>query len=183
MEYAITSGRPQLGLRIPIHYGAGKVSPVSSPYVPPDAKGFTGIFEKAPNFILELNSTMRMGGMGHSMEGMGSMENMMTSMMRWTINGASYPETEPLFVKLGSVVKIRFVNNDVLTMHLHGTFFMIVSENGVKPARETWKDTVNVPVGRFVDIAFVMHNPGACMLHCHIIDHEDGGMMTMVMAE
>jgi FtsP/CotA-like multicopper oxidase with cupredoxin domain len=59
----------------------------------------------------------------------------------------------------------------------------VVSENGARPARETWKDTVSVSAGRFVDVAFVMRNPGAWMLHCHIIDHEDGGMMTMVMAE
>jgi len=115
---------------------------------------------------------------------------MSMSMMRWTINGASFPDTDPLFVKLGSVVKVRFVNRDNEMMHpmdhaihLHGTFFQVVSENGARPARETWKDTVNVPPGRFVDVAFVMRNPGAWMLHCHIIDHEDGGMMTMVMAE
>jgi FtsP/CotA-like multicopper oxidase with cupredoxin domain len=195
-EYAITSDRPELGLRIPIRYGPGKVSTVSSPFVPPESKTFAGIFEKVPDFVLELNSAMRMGGMGsmggmgQSMEGMGSMGSTMTSMMRWTINGVSFPDTEPLFVSLGSVVKVRFVNRDTQMMHsmdhpmhLHGAAFLIVSENGARPARETWKDTVSVPAGRYVDVAFVMHNPGAWMLHCHIIDHEDGGMMTMVMAE
>jgi FtsP/CotA-like multicopper oxidase with cupredoxin domain len=194
-EYAISSDRPELGLRIPIRYGPGKVSVVPSPYVPPESKAFAGIFEKAPDFVLELNSAMRMGGAGSmggmgSMEGMGSTENTMSTMMRWTINGASFPDTDPLFVKLGSVVKVRFFNRDTQmmhsmdhAMHLHGTYFQVVSENGARPARETWKDTVNVPAGRFVDVAFVMRNPGAWMLHCHIIDHEDGGMMTMVMAE
>jgi FtsP/CotA-like multicopper oxidase with cupredoxin domain len=201
-ESAISSDRPELGLRIPIRYGPGKVTAIPSPYVPPESKAFVGIFEKAPDFVLELNSAMQMGGagsmggmsgmggMGHSMEGMGSTENTVTAMMQWTINGASYPDTEPLFVKLGSVVKVRFVNRDIQmmhpmdhAMHLHGTFFQVVSENGARPERETWKDTVNVPAGRFVDVAFVMRNPGAWMLHCHIIDHEDGGMMTMVMAE
>jgi FtsP/CotA-like multicopper oxidase with cupredoxin domain len=191
--YEIASDRPDLGLRIPIRYGAGKVSSVSSPYSPPEAKGFAGIFEKSPDFVLELNSAMQMGGMGgmsHTMEGMGSMENTVAAMMRWTINGASYPDTDPLFVSLATVVKVRFVNRDDQMMHrmdhpmhLHGTVFQVVSENGARPARETWKDTVNVPAGRFVDVAFVMRNPGAWMLHCHIIDHEDGGMMTMVMAE
>ena len=140
---------------------------------------------------------MRMDGMGHSTEGMGSTENTTTAMMRWTINGASYPDTEPLCVSLGSVVKVRFVNRDTQmmhpmdhamhpmdhAMHLHGAAFLIDSENGARPARETWKDTVKVPAGRSVDVAFVMRNPGAWMLHCNIIDHEDGGMMTMVMAE
>jgi FtsP/CotA-like multicopper oxidase with cupredoxin domain len=206
-EYFISSDRPDLGIRIPIKYGPGKVASVSSPYVPPESKAFPGIWDKAPNFVLELGSAMRMGGMGSgSMDGMGGMGNSMggmgstdgkestgntmTSMMRWTINGASFPDTEPLFVKVGSVVKVRFFNRDTQmmhpmdhAMHLHGTYFQVVSENGAKPPRETWKDTVNVPAGRFVDVAFVMRNPGTWMLHCHIIDHEDNGMMTMVMAE
>lgn len=36
--------------------------------------------------------------------------------------------------------------------------------------------------GQYVDIAFVMKNPGSWMLHCHIIDHEDGGMMMRIEA-
>ncbi len=189
-EYAIASDRPSLGLSIPIRYGVGKIARVESPYSPPGPRGFAGIFDKTPDFVLELGSAMRMGGMGHSMEGMGSEATTMTGMMRWTINGASYPDTEPLFVSLGSVVKVRFVNRDNMMMHpmdhpmhLHGASFLIVSENGARPAREAWKDVVNVPAGRSVDVAFVMRNPGAWMLHCHIIDHEDGGLMTMVMAD
>jgi FtsP/CotA-like multicopper oxidase with cupredoxin domain len=67
-------------------------------------------------------------------------------------------------------------------IHVHGTYFQVVSLNGQDPPRETWKDTISVPAGQFVDIAFVMKNPGQWMLHCHIIDHEDGGMVTMVEA-
>jgi FtsP/CotA-like multicopper oxidase with cupredoxin domain len=58
-----------------------------------------------------------------------------------------------------------------------------VAVNGRPPDRETFKDTINVPAGGSVDIAFVMRNPGTWMLHCHILDHEDGGMMTTVVAE
>ncbi|MHB8072909.1 multicopper oxidase domain-containing protein [Desulfosporosinus fructosivorans] len=45
-----------------------------------------------------------------------------------------------------------------------------------------WKDTVNVPAGEYVDSAFTMTNPGTWMLHCHILDHEVGGMMTSIVA-
>lgn len=68
-------------------------------------------------------------------------------------------------------------------IHIHGTGFQIVSLNGRKPEREIWKDTVNVPAGEYVDIAFTMTNPGTWMLHCHILDHEDGGMMTSIVAK
>jgi len=116
----------------------------------------------------------------------------MTSMpaMQWTINGKAFPDTEPLKVKVGQVVKVRFWNKDTQgmhpmdhPMHLHGTYFQVVSLNGKAPERETWKDTINVPAGQYVDIAFKMEEPGMWMLHCHILDHEDGGMMTMVEAE
>ena len=114
----------------------------------------------------------------------------MASMMRWTINGLSYPETEPLFVRVGEVVKVRFENRDTGMMHpmdhpihLHGTRFLVVAVNGTPPDQELWKDTVSVPAGGSVDIAFAMPLPGEWMLHCHILDHEDGGMMTVVIAE
>lgn len=124
----------------------------------------------------------------HSEGSGGMMGGSMTDMMRWTINGKSWPDTAPLKVKVGTVVKVRFVNRDTMMhqmdhpMHLHGAYFQVVSENGRKPARETWKDTVNVPAGQYVDIAFRFVNPGDWMLHCHIIDHEDNGLMTMVQA-
>lgn len=104
--------------------------------------------------------------------------------------GKSYPDTDPIAVKLGQVVKLRLWNKDVTTaekmdhpIHIHGTGFQIVSLNGSKPEREIWKDTVNVPAGEYVDIAFTMTNPGTWMLHCHILDHEDGGMMTSIVAK
>jgi FtsP/CotA-like multicopper oxidase with cupredoxin domain len=202
-EYATASDRLTPGLRIPVRSCQEKVSSVSAPHSPPAAKGFTGVFEKAPDFVLEMNSAMRMvsmgtmgdmghsmGGTGRSMEGMGSTGNTVTSVMRWAVNGASYPDTEPLFVSQGSVVKVRFVDRDTPmmhprdhAMHLHSAAFLIASENEARPAGKIWKDTANVPAGRSVDVAFVVRNPVAWMLHCHFIEYEDGGMMTMVKAE
>ena len=110
--------------------------------------------------------------------------------MQWTINGKSFPDTDPLPVTIGQVVKVRFFNKDTMGMHrmdhpmyIHGAYFQVVSLNGQRPPREMWKDTVNVPSGQYVDVAFVMTNPGEWMLHCHILDHEDNGLMTMIIAK
>ncbi|MGL5269030.1 MAG: multicopper oxidase family protein [Selenomonadaceae bacterium] len=107
--------------------------------------------------------------------------------MQWTINGKIFPKTDPLKVTVNQVVKVRFWNKDTQGMHpmdhpihLHGTYFEVVSLNGEPPKRETWKDTINVPAGEYVDVAFKMEEAGMWMLHCHILDHEDGGMMTMI---
>ncbi len=128
---------------------------------------------------------MEMGGMGHGPSGgSGGMGQMA---MEWTINGEVFPNVPPITVKGGELVKLRFANADTGGMHamdhpihLHGGFFQVVSLNGEKPEREMFKDTVNVPAGEYVDVAFIHDEPGDWMLHCHILDHEDGGMM-MVM--
>lgn len=112
-----------------------------------------------------------------------------TMNMQWSINGKVFPATQPLKVKVNQIVKIRLQNNDTKGMHpmdhpihLHGTYFQVVSLNGKTPERETWRDTINVPAGEYVDIAFKMTQPGTWMLHCHVLDHEDGGMMTTIEA-
>jgi len=213
--YHLTSDRPELGINIPVEYKGEAIVPVASPFVPPASKSFPAILEKSPDYVLELGSTMMnmmtnhngqanamhdMAGMNHMSMGSsdGMMANNMTDQtkmepmpaMQWTINGKAFPDTEPLHVKVGQVVKVRFWNKDTQGMHpmdhpihLHGTYFQVVSLNGKAPERETWKDTINVPAGEYVDVAFKMEEPGTWMLHCHILDHEDGGMMTMVEAE
>ena len=191
-SYEIVSDTPRLGIRIPIVYAEGKIEPVSSPFIPPAPRGFPGIYEKTPDQVLALSSGMGSPGSGNGMMG-GMMGTMMSGAgmgMAWTINGKSFPDTDPISVRVGQIVKLRFRNDDTGMMHpmdhpihLHGTYFQIVSIDGELPDRETWKDTVSVPAGKYVDIAFVMRNPGEWMLHCHIIDHEDNGMMTMIMAQ
>jgi FtsP/CotA-like multicopper oxidase with cupredoxin domain len=187
----IMSDRPELGIRIPVAYKTGTRSAVTSPFVPPASRAFPRIKERVPDAVLELNSMMGMmsGGMGgmHDMHGMSASGDGASSMIQWTINGRAFPDTDPVFAAVGEVVKIRFRNSDTMmmhpmdhAMHVHGASFQVVSLNGQDPPRETWKDTINVPAGQFVDIAILFRNPGQWMLHCHIIDHEDGGMMTMV---
>lgn len=62
--------------------------------------------------------------------------------------------------------------------HLHGFQFQLLDRNGVPERDRRWKDVVNVPrhqTARFV-VRYDNH-PGKWMFHCHILDHEDHGMM------
>ncbi len=213
-KFEINDPTRDYGLSIPIRYAEGSVPAVASPFVPPPSRALPGAETMKPDYVLEFASVMGMmggmmsgdamgmtdgGSMGgmHAMHGSGSttggmMEGgMMGGAYRWTINGKAFPETAPLDVQVGKVVKLRLYNKDNTAMmghrmdhpiHLHGAYFQIISENGKPPARETWKDTIAVSEGKYVDVAFVMTYPGEWMLHCHIIDHEDGGMMTVVRA-
>jgi bilirubin oxidase len=62
--------------------------------------------------------------------------------------------------------------------HLHGFRFQILDRNGVPVEATSWKDTVNVPKHERVRIVVRFDDyPGKWMFHCHILNHEDMGMM------
>ena len=62
--------------------------------------------------------------------------------------------------------------------HLHGFRFQVLDRNGVPEPFRSWKDTVNVPKHETARlIVRYARFPGRWMFHCHILDHEDHGMM------
>jgi FtsP/CotA-like multicopper oxidase with cupredoxin domain len=62
--------------------------------------------------------------------------------------------------------------------HLHGFQFQVLDRDGVPEPFRSWKDTVNVPKHQTVRFIVRYDNfPGMWMFHCHILDHEDHGMM------
>src|SRR6266568_2656082 len=83
----------------------------------------------------------------------------------------------------GDQVKVRIVNAPDSDhpmqhpIHFHGQCFLVLSRDGVLNENLAWKDTVLVPAGETVDILVDMSNPGAWMVHCHIAEHLESGMM------
>lgn len=63
--------------------------------------------------------------------------------------------------------------------HVHGTQFRIITRNGQTPLlhEQGFKDTVYVDTGEEVAILVRFTHPGIFMYHCHILEHEDNGMM------
>ncbi|APT18323.1 multicopper oxidase [Amylolactobacillus amylotrophicus DSM 20534] len=74
------------------------------------------------------------------------------------------------------------VGGMVHPFHVHGTEFLVISRNGHEPyANEHgYKDTVGVNPGETVRILVRFAQTGVYMYHCHIIEHEDGGMMAQI---
>jgi len=85
---------------------------------------------------------------------------------------------------VGDRVKIRLVNemNSDHPMqhplHVHGAGrFLILARDGVVEPNLVWKDTVLVRTRQTVDILLDVTNPGSWMVHCHIAEHHESGMM------
>jgi len=69
--------------------------------------------------------------------------------------------------------------------HIHGTQFKIVSIDGKEPPtnEQGWKDTVAINARETVRLAVKFNNKGIYMFHCHILEHEENGMMGQVKVE
>jgi FtsP/CotA-like multicopper oxidase with cupredoxin domain len=103
----------------------------------------------------------------------------------WAIDGKTWPraghqDAPPPFAKFnrGETVVIEFLNTTKQPhpMHLHGHSFKVLSASRLqRPVH--WADTVLVMPDERVRIAFVADNPGNWMMHCHVIEHQDTGMM------
>lgn len=102
------------------------------------------------------------------------------------INGIAFDMAKPMFdVKRGTYEKWTISGEGDMMLHpfhIHGTQFRILSENGKPPAahRSGWKDTVRVEGWRSeVLVKFDHEAPKerAYMAHCHLLEHEDTGMM------
>jgi hypothetical protein len=103
----------------------------------------------------------------------------------FTINGRSAPYVTPLVVKLGSRVRIRFVNMSPIDhhpMHLHGHTFWVTGTEGGRIPESAWvpRNNVLVGVGQASDVEFVANNPGDWMIHCHMFHHMMNHMASMV---
>ena len=94
------------------------------------------------------------------------------------INDEVHHRAEP--VTVGSLQVWDVVNETTLDhpFHLHGFFFQVIERDDRSPAFRSWQDTVNVPAGARVRIAWIPDDrPGEWMYHCHILEHHEAGMM------
>jgi manganese oxidase len=101
-----------------------------------------------------------------------------------TFNGVSAPATTPLIARLGSRVRLRFVNlgMDHHPIHLHGNQFVITGTEGGRAPESTWypTNTVLVGVAQAKVVEFDAKYPGAWMIHCHLPHHMMNSMMDLL---
>jgi FtsP/CotA-like multicopper oxidase with cupredoxin domain len=102
------------------------------------------------------------------------------------INGKTFdPNRTDIRVKLGAVEEwtIRNVADELHTFHIHQGPFQLVEINGVAQPADDHRDIVDVPIGGEVKVIIPFTNPliiGRFVFHCHILSHEDKGMMATI---
>lgn len=153
IEYAGAKGDPRwvASARETWDYGA-----FGKTQIPPDPDGrFELVFRKVPGERVRFN--------------------------RWTINGKSFPDTDPLIVHPGKRYRMVFRNEsgDTHPLHLHRHTFEITNFAG-KLTGGVHKDVVLVNPFSTAEIDFVADNPGLTLFHCHAQLHMDFGFMNLI---
>lgn len=102
--------------------------------------------------------------------------NEMTDFNIFTMNGRSFPGTQPIVAQRGERVRIRIGNLSPMShhsIHLHGYHFHVVATDGGEiPEAGRWPETtVLVPTGSTRTIEFVADAPGDWAMHCHMLHH------------
>jgi FtsP/CotA-like multicopper oxidase with cupredoxin domain len=111
--------------------------------------------------------------------------------VQWTLNGEAFDHAAHLAARhapasallpRGEFSRLRFVNDSfrIHPMHLHGMFFKLLARNGVPVDEAHFRDTVLVHPKETVDVGVVPTERGRWMMHCHILEHAESGMMTLV---
>jgi uncharacterized cupredoxin-like copper-binding protein len=104
----------------------------------------------------------------------------------FTLNGKSFPATEPIVAAKGDLVRIRYMNEglQIHPMHLHGMPQKVIAKDGHPLENPYMADTVLVGPGERYDVLVEATELGAWAYHCHILSHAEGpdGMFGMVTA-
>jgi FtsP/CotA-like multicopper oxidase with cupredoxin domain len=132
------------------------------------AFGRSGIAAAAPDETINLTFEKIPGGHG--------------GYNRWTINGKSWPDTNPLFtVQRGKRYRLVMNNHsgDEHPVHLHRHSFEI-TRVGDKATAGIMKDTISMPRYSTAEIDFVADHPGNTLFHCHHQDHMDEGFAGLI---
>ena len=104
----------------------------------------------------------------------------------YSLNGKSFPATEPLVVGLDDWFVVHYYNEglQIHPMHLHGFPQLVFAKDGYPLDHPYWVDTLNVAPGERYSILVHADAAGAWVWHCHILNHveSDEGMFGMVTA-
>ncbi|MCC5882190.1 MAG: multicopper oxidase family protein [Halomonas sp.] len=115
-------------------------------------------------------------------------EPAMPSEVDFLINGRAFVMDEILFEgRVGEVEEWEVFNNSHMDhpFHVHGIHFQVIAIRDAEGEWQeapwlAWKDTVNLAPYQRLKLRMVFREPGDWLFHCHIIEHEELGMMATI---
>ncbi|MBI4936467.1 MAG: multicopper oxidase domain-containing protein [Actinobacteria bacterium] len=103
-----------------------------------------------------------------------------------SLNGKSFPATEPYTIRVGETIMVHYMNEGLLVhpMHLHQPMGWVVAKDGVPLDEPMPTDTILVAPGERYTVLYMGTDPGVWAWHCHILTHAEtaDGMRYMVTA-
>ena len=103
-----------------------------------------------------------------------------------SLNGKSFPATEPLAAKVGDWILVHYMNEGLQShpMHPHQFPQLVVARDGIPLDHPYWSDTLSVAPGERYTVLMHLDRPGTWVWHCHILNHVESeqGMFGMVTA-
>ncbi len=104
----------------------------------------------------------------------------------YSINGKSFPATQPIVAKIGQKLMVRYMNEGLMIhpMHLHGMKQTVIAQDGwILPVPYDC-DTLNIAPGQRFEVIIECTDLGVWAFHCHILSHAEAktGMFGMVTA-
>lgn len=103
-----------------------------------------------------------------------------------SLNGKSFPATEPYTMRVGEVMEVNYFNEglQVHPMHLHQPTGWVIAKDGVPLLVPLPGDTFTIAPGERYTVVYLATEPGTWAWHCHILNHAEGpeGMFGMVTA-
>ncbi len=99
--------------------------------------------------------------------------------MKWSINGRVYPD-DTLFIPVDEgryyILEMRNLNSVPHPMHLHGQRMLVLDGDGIY----SFKDTVVIPPNGKLRTIFKAEGKGLWLFHCHILEHAQEGMISVI---
>ena len=107
-----------------------------------------------------------------------------------SLNGKSFPATEPYAMKVGQTMLVNYFNEGLTPhpMHMHQPVGWIIAKDGVPLADPQPGDTIVIAPGERYTVLYHFIDAGVWAWHCHILNHAEGpqgmfGMVTAVIVE
>jgi FtsP/CotA-like multicopper oxidase with cupredoxin domain len=104
--------------------------------------------------------------------------------MRFTIDGRQFdPLRVDQQVRIGTVEEWTITNTSPMDhpLHLHVWPMQVVEHRDQPVDPPAWQDVVNVPARSRTRVLVAFDKfPGRTVYHCHVLDHEDDGMMAVI---